>query len=439
MTSDLPGVIAGSGLIAPGERVLCALSGGADSTALLFAMCALRVPMRLRVAAAHFHHGLRGSEADEDEAFAASLCASLEVPLFTGHGDAAARARLQGESTEQAARALRYAFFDTLSCDKLAIAHTADDNAETVLLNLIRGTGPRGLAGIPPQRGRIVRPLLGVTRAEIEAYLRQNGLSFRQDSTNNADDALRNRIRHFVLPLCKAENPAFLTAVSHTAQLVRQDCDTLRLDAFSALTAAAADGGWRVSPLASLPASQRRRAMYLLLTQQHIPRLTRQHVLALDALLCSPNPSARIDLPGGLCARREYGLLVFSAPQPAAFTERPLCADGVTVLPELGLKLLCAPARECVNTPWRFTVVPAGPVTVRPRRTGDVLTGSGGTKTLKKRMIDCKIPRVQRDRLPVFADVQGVLAVGGLGANLRRVGMDHAVTIQILTMEDQEL
>ena len=173
--------IAEYGMLKPGEPVLVALSGGADSVALLLSLRELGYPVR----ACHLHHGLRGGEADRDERFCRELCAQKGVRLSVRRVDAAAYARETHESVETAARALRYAFFrETAGGSKTATAHTADDNLETMLFHLARGTGLDGLAGIPPVRDGIVRPLITCTREEVEAFLAARGQGFVTDSTN---------------------------------------------------------------------------------------------------------------------------------------------------------------------------------------------------------------------------------------------------------------
>ena len=208
-------------LLPPGGGVLCAVSGGADSVYLLCRLCELRESLGLRVWAAHYNHCLRGAESDRDEAFVRALCAGLGVEAYSGRGDVAAFARENGLGTEDAARRLRYGFLeqtaDALGADAIATAHTADDNAETMLLNLARGAGLRGLCGIPPRRGRVIRPILGVTRAEIDAYLELKGVGHVEDSTNAGDDYARNRIRHHAVPALRSVNPEFSRAASRAA------------------------------------------------------------------------------------------------------------------------------------------------------------------------------------------------------------------------------
>ena len=197
-------------LIPSGSRVLCAVSGGADSMCLLHLLSARE---DLTVLAAHYEHGLRGEESLRDADFVAAWCAQRGIPCTVEHGDAAAYARDHGMGIEEAARELRYAFLertaDALNCDRIATAHNADDNAETLLLNLCRGAGTAGLRGIPPRRGRIVRPLLDCTREEIEATLRDAGVPHVEDGSNRSLDYRRNRLRHQVLPLLRDLNPRF--------------------------------------------------------------------------------------------------------------------------------------------------------------------------------------------------------------------------------------
>ena len=196
MLNKLRCLIRQHAMVKPGEQVVCAISGGADSVALLFALYLLAPQMGFTLSAAHFNHGLRGAESDEDAAFVAALCDRLDIPLHMGQGSVVTGKK----GLEAAARDARYAFLESLP-GKIATAHTADDNAETVLMHLIRGTGLKGLGGISPVRGNVIRPMLTVTRQEVIAFLQEYNLSWRDDSSNAGDDFLRNRLRHRVMPL----------------------------------------------------------------------------------------------------------------------------------------------------------------------------------------------------------------------------------------------
>ena len=212
------------GMLKAGDTAVVGLSGGADSCALLLVLLALRERLGITVKACHINHNLRGEESDGDEMFVRTLCAERGVPLTVFTIDVRAGVR-KHESTEEAARRLRYEKFGEMCAEgaKLATAHTASDNAETVLMNMIRGTGTKGLAGIPPVRDMFIRPLIGCTRAETEEYCRKNGTDFVTDSSNLSDDYTRNRIRHRIIPALEEFNPSFVAAVSRMTGAVWED------------------------------------------------------------------------------------------------------------------------------------------------------------------------------------------------------------------------
>lgn len=226
MENKIRSAIAEYKMLSAGDAVTVGLSGGADSSALVHALAAMREDLGINVYACHVNHNLRGAESDGDEAFVRGLCERLGVQLEVFLIDVPAAAK-KHESTEETARKLRYECFSEI-CEKngskLATAHTANDNAETVLMNMIRGTGTKGLAGIPPVRGIFIRPLIYCTREETEEYCRKNGIEFVTDSSNLSDDYTRNRIRHNLLPLLKEFNPSFIAAVSRMTAAVGDDC-----------------------------------------------------------------------------------------------------------------------------------------------------------------------------------------------------------------------
>jgi tRNA(Ile)-lysidine synthase len=215
-----------------GERVAVAVSGGADSVALLLAMATSRPESGIVLSAIHVHHGLRGAEADEDAAFVEELAGRLDVPLHVARGDTAALAAERGQGVEEAARTLRYGVFRmrlaSRAIDAVATAHTLDDQAETVLMKLLRGAWTEGLGGIAPAvsgtaGGRIVRPLLGVTRAEVVAYLQAAGQPWREDSSNQDPAFARNRIRHTLLPQLREYAPNALEQLARLATVARDE------------------------------------------------------------------------------------------------------------------------------------------------------------------------------------------------------------------------
>ena len=409
------------GLISPGDRVICAVSGGADSVALLFAMYLLRERLDITLEAAHFNHRLRGEESDADEAFVKELCGRYDIPLHLGSG----RILPGKKGLEAAAREARYAFLRSLP-GKIATAHTADDNAETVLLHLVRGTGLKGLGGIFPMNGNVIRPMLTVTRREVEAFLSEYALPHREDSTNATDLFLRNRIRRNVMPLLLQENPSLAENLSDMALGLREDEDYLFRMAGETLPGVAA--------LREMHPALRARALERFLKENGVSEPEKRHIALLEQLVFSDKPSARADLPGGITVARRYDTLeVLGEAQP--LSERVL--EGSLELPELGLRVVCAEADTIVNTLDTFTVVPAGKIVVRSRLPGDRIRLSGGTKSLKKLFIDRKIPASERLRIPIIADEAGVLGVWSIGADQNRIPKAlPAVTIRFEKMED---
>lgn len=399
-------------LIPPGSKVLCAVSGGADSMCLLH-MLSQREDMAL--VAAHFNHQLRGEESDRDEAFVRDVCARWNIPLTVGRGDVKAFSEREGLSLEEGGRILRYAFLEgaaqTEGCDLIATAHNADDNLETMLLNLTRGAGLSGLAGIPPQRGNIVRPLLTTTRREIEEYLRLYSLPHVEDSTNADETYSRNKMRRQVLPLLEEFNPALRKNSIDAIRYLRADNDYLNGLASDLSKKAVVEDDTVALPAIFISGSPRPvaiRAVRQLLSMMPdgSTDCAAAHLEGVVNLCQGDDPSAVFHLPHGVTARREYDRLILTLRSPPPALEPMTLLEGENPVP---------------GTAW--TVVLDGPpwpgLMVRPRRTGDEITLSNGhKKSLKKLFIDRKVPRLERERVPVAADDDGVIAVAGLGSNL---------------------
>lgn len=410
------------GLISPGDRVICAVSGGTDSVALLVALYLLRENLGITLEAAHFNHRLRGEESDGDEAFVKALCDRYEIPLHLGSGQIVPGKK----GLEAAAREARYAFLRGLP-GKIATAHTADDNAETVLLHLVRGTGLKGLGGIAPMNGKVIRPMLTVTRREVELFSAEYALPHREDSTNATDLFLRNRIRRKVMPLLAQENPSLAETMSTMALGLREDEKYLSQMAGEALPA--------VTELREMHPALRVRALERFLKENGVPEPEKRHIALMEQLVFSDKPSARADFPGGVVIARRYDTLeALGEAQP--LPERVL--EGGLELSELGLRAACVAAEEIVNTPDTFTVVPRGKMVIRSRCPGDRILLSGGTKSLKKLFIDRKIPARQRNQIPVVCDEAGILGVYGIGADRNRIPQTlPAVTIRFEKTEER--
>ena len=395
----------------PGDRVVCAVSGGADSVALLFALYLLKEKLGITLEAAHFNHQLRGEESDRDEAFVRELCDRFDIPLHVGRGRVVAGKK----GLEAAARDARYAYFETLP-GKLATAHTADDNAETILMRLVRGTGLKGLGGISPVRGRIIRPMLLVTRQQVRAFLEEYCLSHVEDSSNGTDDFLRNRLRHHILPALREENPRLSENLSAMALRLRQDEEALQ-------SSVDYTEGLSVAQTLALPLAIRSRVLCGFLEYVGVKEPEAAHIRQAEALLGSDNPSAWAAFPGDIILRREYDRLV-KAVETDGITPTVLRCPGITELPQLGLRVICREAESIENSETCFTVTSHGLLTLRGRQSGDTIRLTGGSRTLKKLFIDRRIPASQRERIPVVADEQGILGIYGIGPNRDRISQE---------------
>lgn len=394
-----------------GDHIICAVSGGADSVAMLFGMYLLKDRMGFRLSAAHFNHRLRGEESDADEAFVRNFCDRYDIPLAVGSGEIVSGAK----GLEAAARDARYGFLRSLP-GKIATAHTADDNAETVLMHILRGSGLKGLGAITPVSGNLIRPMLNITRQEVEDFLAEYYLPHREDSSNSTDQFLRNRIRHEIMPVFKAENPSFSENVSAMAQRLRRDEEFLQAQLSDSLPP--------VSELRRMHTALRTRYLERFLKCSGIPEPEQIHISIAENLVFSDKPSARADFPGGVVITRNYDTLQVCR-SDAVPESAELAVPGVTELPAWGIRVSCGESGE------GFRVEPSGSLRIRTRQPGDSMRLSGGSKSLKKLMIDRKIPASDRPYLPILADDRGVIAAYGLGVNLDRVTEAEGITIQI--------
>jgi len=406
-------------MVSAGDTVICAVSGGADSMALLWAMYLLKEKLDIRLSAAHFNHGLRGAESDRDEAFVRRFCEAYEIPLHCGAAQVVAGAK----GLEAAARDARYAFFETLP-GKIATAHTADDNAETVLMHLVRGTGLKGLGAIAPAGEKLIRPMLTVTRDEVLVFLEEYHIAYVEDSSNSTDAFLRNRLRHHVMPLLYRENPRLAENLSAMALDLREDEKTLATLLDSRETPS-------VEALRAMAPAQRRRALAAFLEYCGVKEPERAHIALAEDLVFSQKPSARADFPGGIVICRNYDRLTMyrsvEIMQPVA-----LQCPGVTELPGWGLRIVCTPAETVLNQRDLFTICPQGTLVLRSRQTGDAITLSGGTKSVKKLFIDRKIPADRRGEIPVLADDLGVVGIYGIGPNIARIAPGIVIALEQL-------
>lgn len=421
-------------LLGPGDRVICAVSGGADSVALLWCLYLVREQMGLHLSAAHLNHGLRGAESDRDEDFVRQFCAGYQIPLAVGR----TQVQAEGRGLEDAARRARYAFLESLDPEaKIATAHTADDNAETVLLHLIRGAGLRGLGGIAPARGRVIRPMLGTTRQEVEVFLKLWSLPHVEDSSNHQPDFLRNRVRSQVMPLLRRENPRFVQNCSETALALRLDESVLAQEAEQALAELWDGEGLDCPGLLALHPGVRRRVLGGFLRKCGLTEPEAVHLRQVEDLARSRRPSAWVAFPGGLRLGRQYDRLLPLFPVDT-LAETQLAVPGVTTVAGWEVQCTYLPAGKKVEDS-AFTFVVAcdtiatipSPLVLRARRAGDTLRLPGGRRSLRRLMMDRKIPARLRDALPVIAAGDQILGVGGIGVNPEFAAPVHGPALEI--------
>jgi tRNA(Ile)-lysidine synthase len=429
-------------LVEPGGRVLVAFSGGPDSVALLHLLRELDASGHVRVAGlAHFNHQLRGSQSDADEAFCRNIAARLSLPFECGSGDVRAAAHDARRSIEDTARELRYAFLETaadrLRADSIAVGHSRDDQAETFLLRLLRGSGPRGLAGILPRAGRIIRPLLDIPRTDLRAYVAERGLEFRDDPTNADVRIPRNRVRHELLPYLEREfSPGIIAVLAREASIARHDEEQLQnaaIDLARSIVLSIDGAGDRVEvdalALTSIhPALGARVARLALQPRAGRRFIGFEHVERFMTFAGHGQPGASLSLPGQQAVHT--GTRIVLGPEPArgrrgdpdakrGFANSfsfPLSIPGEVRLDKQGWAVAAEQVESLACTGGEATSgglsveVSAGalrlPLTIRSRRPGDRFRppGLGHRKKLHDFLIDRKIPRETRDSLPLVVD-----------------------------------
>ncbi|MBR5485757.1 MAG: tRNA lysidine(34) synthetase TilS [Oscillospiraceae bacterium] len=408
------------------DRVVVGFSGGADSVALLHFLCCLE---NISVTACHVNHNLRGEESERDEIFAREFCRAHGIDCRVYSIDAAALAAQEKSSVELAARNARYEIFEKLAHEldaKIATAHTLSDSAETVIINMTRGSGLKGLCGIPPQRGKIIRPLIECSRSDIENYCRSKNLDFVTDSSNLSDDYTRNRIRHHVIPVLKQINPSFERTVNRLNNSLRQDEDFLQLEANKAFEQAFKNGGLATDHLFSLHPAICNRVFLDFLRKQGAPA-NEQTVYGLLELARKGSGSVQTDsehifsVYGGI-------LSLNNPPKSCEVFEKPL-KQGV--FPLADGKIAEIILIDCKNNDFckKDFHLPLkslldydrikNTAVIRSRRQGDrfILPNRGVSKTLKKLFNEDKIPLCERERIAVIADENDILWVEGYGAS----------------------
>lgn len=420
------------------NSVTVALSGGADSMALLNVLLSLREDLGVSVNAAHLNHLIRGEEAFRDEEFVKKYCEAVGVELFCKRVDIPEYAKINGISTELAARQVRYEFLEEVNSGVVATAHTASDNLETVIFNLARGTAIDGLCGIPPKRNIFIRPLILCARSQIEDYCDKNAVSYVTDSTNLSDDYTRNKIRNNVIPVLKEINPSVENAVIRTVNSLREDADIiseisdefflknktndfLLLDNFEKL---------------SLSIAKRVIKKYITFVDDEIS-ISNFHIEQVYGICIN---GGKCSLPNDYCAiAKENKLSVVKNSKNEESIEFAVeisekNAEFLKISQKIN-NLLLKNSLDCDNI--------VGELVIRTRNKGDKirLKNRGCTKTLNQLYNENKIPLEIRDKLPVIADDLGVVWICGIGVAHRcAVGekTKHVYEIEVKKSEERQ-
>lgn len=412
------------GMLSSSNKITVALSGGADSVTLLYVLLKLKEGLGIEIKAAHLNHQLRGEESERDEAFVRDLCKRLNVPLICEKADITAESKKTGDSTELCARRIRYAFLDRVADGGLiATAHTASDSVETVLFNLTRGTALKGLTGIPAVRGKFIRPLLMVTRQEVEQYCRDENIEYVDDSTNFTDEYTRNKIRHNVIPVLKGINSSLENTVCRTVRFLSEDNDCLEQKALAIYNDVRCEQGINCERLLNTHPALTKRVIAFFLADNGIEAFSVNIEGVLGIL-----PGGKIVMPNEVLLKSEKGVLYIEKEIKSAQFSTSYRVTDVKEFQKIN-NLLLKNALDYDKIVGEFCI--------RAKLAGDKmrLSGRGITKTLKKLCTENAVDLSLRKNLPVIADEIDVIWAYGFGVS-ERVQVDSS-TKKILIVESE--
>jgi tRNA(Ile)-lysidine synthase len=442
------------------EKVLAGISGGPDSVCLLHILNGLKEQFGIVLYAVYIDHGLRPDETGRETEFCRDLSAGLGIPFITKAVAVKSYAKEQKMNPQEAARKLRYMAFEETAyesgCHKIALGHTADDQAETLLMNLFRGSGSTGLAGIPPVRKNIIRPLIDVERKEIDKYLADSQILHMTDSSNLKKDYLRNRIRLSFMPLVRELNPDITRTLSQTASLFRDEERYFEIIVTKTLMKLISrKTGSRIelflAPFESMDKVIMRRVLRRAIdSTAGLRGISFIHIEDITDLVKCGKPGDRLYLPKGIRAIKGYSTLIITSDKPVALNACTLTVPGETILREAGIVIKAGIEQteenegEKIPGLWIYTGIFDAdklhmPLTARPRENGDVFYpfGFGRRKKLQDFFTDLKVPRDERCRVPLIVSGRDIIWVVGYRADERfRV---TAETKRILRLEVKKL
>ena len=424
------------------ERVLIALSGGPDSVCLLYILKNLNEGIRLDLHALYVNHGLRPEEAVREIEFCKNLCAMLNLPFLTKCIDVKFYAKEKKLNIQEAARELRYRVFEEtareLGAQKIALGHTANDQAETLIMRLLRGSGPAGLSGIPPVRGKFIRPLIAIQSKEIKQYLEGERIDFIVDSSNLKKDYLRNKIRLSLMPLIEEMNPNIIDTLSRTAAIFKEEeryFEILVAKTLMKLISRKTDSHIELflSPLVAMEKIILRRALRRAIDEtKGLRGISFVHIEDIIELIKMGRAGDRLYLPHGMRAIKAYSTFTLTSEPPVRLSTYSLEVPGETVLKEAGMIIYASvyEGQEAEITDRRPSAPDFHPATtqvlfdmerlifplkVRPRKEGDFFypLGFGKKKKIQDFFVDEKVPRDERDAIPLIVSGEDIVWVAG--------------------------
>jgi len=455
------------------ERVLTALSGGPDSVCLLYVLKNLKDEFRLDLNAIYVDHCLRIEETPLEIEFCRKLCKKLDIPFITKFVDVKSYAKEKGINKQAAARELRYQIFEEtaneIKANKIAIGHTADDQAETLLMRLFRGSGPTGLSGIPPVRGKFIRPLIDIERQEIEKYLQEAEVDFIVDSSNLKKDYLRNKIRLSLIPMLREINPNIIETLSRTAIIFREEDRHFEIavtKALMRLISRKSDSRIELflSPLEAMEKVILRRTLRRAIDEtKGLHGINFIHIEDVINLIKYGKAGDRLYLPNGIRAIKEYSTLILTSEPPVKLETYTLEVPGELVLREAGVLLrasifgsheLGVRCQESEIKDFRLSTLDSRlstvqaifdaerlvfPLTVRSRKRGDFFhpLGFGKKKKLQDFFVDEKVPRDERDAIPLIISGEDIIWIVGYRGDERFKLKDE--TKKVLKLEVKKL
>ncbi len=429
-------------LFRQGERIVIAVSGGADSVALLYVLLGMQSEWGFKLHVAHLNHMFRAEEAFQDAEFVRQLAQKHKLSYSIEEFDVPAFKRRHKLSPQAAARRIRYEFLDKVAekikAGKIALGHNADDQAETMLMRILQGTGQEGLAGIPPQRGKYIRPLIETSRRQIEEFLKQATVPFRQDASNLSPKYLRNKLRLGLLPQLEQEyNPNLRNSLNQLAQILRAEAEWQNRHIEQLLpqiaTSASQAVVLKLEAFRKQPLAVKRRILRWGIAQLKgdLDEINFSHIEQLLKLINAERGHKVLHLPQQIVAQKDYQTLSLkrqAATGTAPVYDYPLSIPGITAIPDLDMEIEAGIMERA-----KLSDYPAGneaaldldklkqPLSIRNRRAGDRFfpQGAKGAKKLKSFFIDHKIHLDQRDRIPLLVSRAEIVWVAGYRINER--------------------